>query len=424
MKDQSKLRILMLCEYFSPFDRGGSEWSSLYLARQLIKKGHHVQVFTPNYGSLPRATKNRLVINRFPFNKKLSPADAAISPYWHTNISWWAKSTWFLFKLIAGENFDILHVQGKYFLPAAIIVGKIKHIPVIVTLRDYQILCPLGFCLWHKRQRCSLVEFFTRDIPTYTEYYQKESSRFLKIISVFLHLRLRFISFLLRLFARHVNQIVFLSQSQRRIFAANGLIRSTVIANSVSGKIKPLKAKKDQVVYLGRLTPGKGAHLLVPIFAAAKLKPQVKLLIIGEGFLTHRIKEQIKEYHQEKAVKLTGRLSHRRALQELERSKVALLPSLWPEPFGRSTLEAIFHACPVVTTTLGGPKEIIQNIFGRTAKPTIPDLSLKLREVLAKSDHFQKNIIKHEASLQQRFVSQPVSQYEKVYARLLKARQP
>lgn len=418
-KKKVKLNILMLCEYFYPFDRGGSEWSSLYLAKQLIRKGHRVQVLTPNYGSKPHETKNSLVITRFPFGKKLSLKDPTLTPYWHTSIFWWVRSTWFLFKLLAHQKIDIIHVQGKYFLPAAIIAGKIKGIPVVATMRDYQILCPLGFCLWHKRRRCNLGEFFTRDIPTYTHYYQRKSSRFFQILSVFLHLRLRFISSLLRLYAHQVNQIVVLSRAQQRIFAANGLKRSVVIANSIEGKIGPSSVKRDQVVYLGRLTPGKGAHLLVPIFAMAKLNPSTQLLIIGEGFLTDRIKEQLREFSLEKRVKLTGRISHKQALQELSRSKVALLPSLWPEPFGRSTLEAIFHGCPVVATTQGGPKEIIQNNFGLTAKPTVSDLSTTLTQVLAKSDRFHRNILKHQESLRHQFIEEPVNQYEKVYTRLL-----
>lgn len=420
-KIKIKLNILMLCEYFYPFDRGGSEWSSLYLAKQLIKKGHRIQVLTPNYGSKPHETKNRLVITRFPFSKKLSPA-ATLTPYWHTNISWWIKSTWFLFRLLTHQKADIIHVQGKYFLPAAILVGKVKNIPIVATIRDYQILCPLGFCLWHKRKRCNLKEFFTRDIPTYTHYYQKESSRFFQIISVLFHLRLRFISYLLHLCVHQANQIVVLSRAQQRIFAANGLKRSIVIANSIEGKIGTTRVKRDQVVYVGRLTPGKGAHLLVPIFAATKLKSPTSLLIIGEGFLTSRIKEQVREFNLEKMVKLTGRISHKQALQELSRSKVALLPSLWPEPFGRTTLEAIFCSCPVVTTIMGGPKEIIQNTFGRTAKPTVTDLSLALKQVLNNETRFRHQIFKHQESLKHEFVIKPVDQYEKLYERLVTKR--
>ena len=45
------MKIAMVTEYFWPYDLGGSERSTYYLAREIIKYGHQVIVITPNYGA-------------------------------------------------------------------------------------------------------------------------------------------------------------------------------------------------------------------------------------------------------------------------------------------------------------------------------------------------------------------------------------
>src|SRR3989344_9287592 len=211
---KKKLHILMLTEYFYPHARGGSEQSSFFLAQSLIRRGHQVSVLTPNYGSVSRQTWRQIEIFRFPIGKNLTAKQETVTPFWHTNLFWFIQSTLQLFKLANREKPDIIHVQGKYFLPAAVIIGKLKNIPTIFTARDYQIICPLGFCLWHRNHSCSLREFISSDIPQYRQLYP---SSFLPF-----HLRMRLVSSILRFFAHQVNQIVCISQAQAKIFSANG----------------------------------------------------------------------------------------------------------------------------------------------------------------------------------------------------------
>ena len=65
------MKILFLCEYFFPFDRGGSEWSIYHLAKSLVNQGHNVCVFTPNFGALSQENLEGITIYRFPYYLKL-----------------------------------------------------------------------------------------------------------------------------------------------------------------------------------------------------------------------------------------------------------------------------------------------------------------------------------------------------------------
>ena len=77
------MTILMLSEYFPPYDFGGSEWSVFYLAKGLKKMGYKAIILTPNYGNKKYEDKSGFKIIRFPFYKKLKKNQLA--PFWQTN---------------------------------------------------------------------------------------------------------------------------------------------------------------------------------------------------------------------------------------------------------------------------------------------------------------------------------------------------
>ena len=81
------MKIAMATEYFWPYDIGGSEWSTYYLAKELVNKGFEVIVITPNYGTKEVEIFENIKIIRFPFYKKIKD-NKQISPYWHTGFPW------------------------------------------------------------------------------------------------------------------------------------------------------------------------------------------------------------------------------------------------------------------------------------------------------------------------------------------------
>mgnify|MGYP001576217160 FL=1 len=276
-----KLRILMLTQYFYLRHRGGSEQSAYHLAHSLIKRGHKIS---------------------FGFSLRRRP--------------------------------DIIHIHSPSFLPMAIAISKLFNIPTVLTVRDYSLICPLGFCLWNKSTSCSLVEFLTGDMPTYAKFYPSH------ILSPLLHVGVRLRSKILRYFAHQTNQIVCISQAQARIFKANGFKDLSVISNTTHFPVSQNVNRKKQIIFVGRLTPGKGADLLVSL--ADKLPPSYQLIVVGSGFLATKIRHS--------RIILTGQIDYQQVLKLYRQVKLAIFPSRWPEPFGRGALEAIAAGTPVVTS--------------------------------------------------------------------------
>lgn len=345
-----KLHILMLTQYFYLRHRGGSEQSAYHLAHSLIKRGHKIS---------------------FGFSLRRRP--------------------------------DIIHIHSPSFLPIAIGISKLFNIPTVLTVRDYSLICPLGFCLWNKPTGCSLIEFLTYDIPTYAKFYPSH------ILSPLLHLGVRLRIKILRYFAHQTDQIVCISQAQARIFRANGFKDLSVIYNTTHFPVSQNVNRKKQIIFVGRLTPGKGADLFVSL--ADKLPPSYQLIVVGSGFLATKIRHS--------RIILTGQIDYQQVLKLYHQVKLAISPSRWPEPFGRGALEAIATGTPVVTSNKGGLPEIVQGKYGLSVEPAPEKLAQAIKQVLKNYQKYVNNIRQDRQKLNFQFNLQPVSQYEKLYLRLV-----
>lgn len=124
--------------------------------------------------------------------------------------------------------------------------------------------------------------------------------------------------------------------------------------------------KENRIVFAGRMTKGKGARLLAEALRIALPRlPRWKAVIIGSQ--RHQINVKLSDYEKEILaiveplgiqVEMPGFLSHEETLGYFARSAIAVVPSVWNEPFGRTALEAMAYGCALVSSGSGGLKEI------------------------------------------------------------------
>lgn len=406
------MKIMMLCEYSPPFDRGGAEWSAYHLALALQNKGHAVSIFTPDYGKNPPHDIKNIRITRFPYYLKLKYPYQSISPFHQSHLLWWFWTTCWLVIAVLKSKPQILHVQGKYFIPQAVIAGKFFKLPVVVTLRDYILLCPHGYCLRHTRnyRACNLIELLTCDLPEFYKQFQIKSrlNRFLVFLGT---LNAWTINLGLKFFLMRANVTVGISKKLTQIYMLNGISLSTTIYNTFSPpQIKKLKCGK-YLLFVGRLTPGKGFPLLIHVLRVIHLPSIPKLIVIGEGVMPKKIKL--------KKIEFLGQLSYTDTLNFIAHAQFVIVPSVWEEPFGRVALEAIMFGVPVVTTNRGGLPEIVQDgLTGVIVEPDENSLAEGIMKALKKERNLRKNIQKLKYLLRHKFERQPVAQYEKIYESL------
>ena len=418
------MKIAMLIEYYWPFDRGGSEWSTHDLAVLLSKKGQEVIIITLNYGAKETEVNDGLKIVRFPFYRKLKEKAKFLTPFWTNNIFWFFYSAYQIYKTCKKENVDVLHVQSRNLIFGGYLASRFLRKPFVATFRDYQVLCNLGFCLLGKTKRCDLAEYLTREIPFYLKTYPSKLYKLLVPFYFLMFIRARLMDIIVRTIVRQVPIKVCVSRRQCRIFKDNGFENVVVIYSSVIFPKNPSSIKKrNQVIFIGKLSFAKGVELFVK--SIPKIIPNVNekltFKIIGGGHLKEKLGLLVKKLGFSDIVEFSSHQDHQRVLSEIAESRIVVLPSVWEEPFGRVVAEAFSQETPVVTSKKGAFVEIIDN--GKTgilADLTVDDLAKAVVTMFNNYSKFQKNLSEKWPELKEKFEEEPVNQYLEIYKEVLK----
>lgn len=123
------------------------------------------------------------------------------------------------------------------------------------------------------------------------------------------------------------------------------------------------------IVFSGRLTPEKGILQLIQAMKQASHLNNLKLLVIGGSFygkdstLTPFIEILKKEALdiQQKVI-FTGFINYEEVPSYLKMADIAVVPSMWEEPFGLTVLESMAAGLPLITTHSGGIPEICTGV--------------------------------------------------------------
>lgn len=133
-----------------------------------------------------------------------------------------------------------------------------------------------------------------------------------------------------------------------------------------------ISSENFQLMFCGRLIELKGPDLAVEILMTLRKRGfnHLNLVIIGEGRMKERIEKLIKENELNPWVKIMGSQSPESVKNELEKSKIFLLPGIKDPRNGRAEAqglviqEAQSMEVPVIVSDVGGMKEGL--IHGRT----------------------------------------------------------
>jgi len=206
---------------------------------------------------------------------------------------------------------------------------------------------------------------------------------------------------------KNATKVVFISEWVKSRFYKNidnKLSANTeVIYHSVN---KQPKVKKEKLItYVGKLNHSKGYD----IFSDAVIKildefSEWKALSIGD-------EERRSIYLNHKNHKELGFLSHKKTMAIFNKSEIAVVPSRWEEPFGRTALEASSRGCATIISNRGGLTETTDHAVVLN-KLNHVDLYKNLKELI-KNKKFRKNLqylgkknIKHTISKNTKIIDQ------------------
>lgn len=318
------MKIVMLTPYFYPHT-GGTEKYVKDLSIQLVKNGHDVTVISCNVPRAKKAKKEEVIdgvkIKRLPAIDFLYYLPVTLS-----------------FNLKMLEGYDLVHIHCPPHSFVRAVAGKVK-IPVVTTFHCDITVTGQFFGV-------PIPRFITQGFEALMNWY---ADRFIpkadEIISTS---------------ESYASTSPVIKDMPRNIIPI-GVYHDKLDESIKKQGIDPLKEKKKQILFLGRLAANKGIKYLVS--AMPKIlssHPDAKLVICGEGEEKPSIVNQIKSLGLEGNITFYGTVDLDTLSRLYATSSVFVLPSINRlEAFGIVQLEAMACYTPVVASDIPGVNSVM-----------------------------------------------------------------
>ena len=133
----------------------------------------------------------------------------------------------------------------------------------------------------------------------------------------------------------------------------------TARTRSTSRSIPCKPHRGDYLLFLGRMSPDKGAHRAVDVAIAAGLP-----LKIAGKMREPKEEEYFDEFvepHLVRRIEYLGEVTHGEKVELLQDARATLFPIEWEEPFGLVMIESMACGTPVIATRWGAVPEVIEH---------------------------------------------------------------
>jgi glycosyltransferase involved in cell wall biosynthesis len=160
--------------------------------------------------------------------------------------------------------------------------------------------------------------------------------------------------------ARYAPRVGLISLSMNQRTPAPDLPWAANIPNALDFSLYPVKPHRgDYLLFLGRMSPDKGAHRAIAVAREAGLP----LKIAGK-----RREPKEREYFDEfvaphlvDGIEYLGEVTHGEKVELLQNARLTLFPIEWEEPFGLVMIESLACGTPVIATRWGAVPEVIED---------------------------------------------------------------
>jgi glycosyltransferase involved in cell wall biosynthesis len=150
---------------------------------------------------------------------------------------------------------------------------------------------------------------------------------------------------------KNLDKLIFVSEwTKRQFFKDLPILDSEkcLVIYPGSNLIKKVPKKKNNIVFAGKLNQSKGYNIFTNVISEILKKNRSWTCdIVGDD---PRYYEKIKNpkihYH--------GWLPYKKTIEIFEKSKIAVIPSTWNEPLGRTAIEAASRGCVSIISKRGG----------------------------------------------------------------------
>ena len=328
------MKILLINDYGGA--TGGAEIQMLTLRQQLRDRGHDVRLFTSNaevvagspiladytcYGTTSRLQVISQALN-FSAYRALRRALKAFDP-------------------------DVVHVRMFLWQLSPLILPLLRPYPCLYQTAVYKAICPMGTNILPDGETCR----FSPGAACLKSGCLTPQTWVFMMAQRALWQRWEHV----------LDRIVALSKGMKRELEQSGMKSISVVYNGVPERdTRPPLTSPPTVGYAGRFSAEKGVETLFQAFAEVTRQiPRAKLMLAGKGADEASLKALAERLEIEDRIIWLGHLSREDLEQQFDSVWVQAVPSLWSEPFGNVTTEAMMRGTAVVASAVGAQPEIV-----------------------------------------------------------------
>lgn len=315
------MRIGIITPRYPPVVEGGGEISVKLLADRLSSQGDTVIVYSFDGGTQQQVDGVTV--------RRLRNASSGILEIANCYAAYGLRQYYTELK-----SLDVIHAYNVSLTPVTGYLSQKLAIPSVATLNSYDLLPKSTFGV-------------TADLPR----------RLYELLAMPTTGRL------LRRKVLNVSRFVTLSEASKHIYSENGFGRKPidVVPNMIDTSFSIPDLKKDSsrysLLYVGSLIKEKGVEFLIR--AMDHLPPDISLSIVGSGDRRQYLETVAAKLNISDRITFIGHVPYAEVRRQYATADCFVHPGVWPEPFGRTILEAMQAGLPVVTTDIGGPAEVV-----------------------------------------------------------------
>lgn len=330
------MKILLIHDYGTA--TGGAELQMLSLQQGLRDRGHEVRLFSSRASLVASpllsdyscfGTTSRLQV----FSQSANP-----SAYFR------------LRQALRDFQPDVVHVRMFMWQLSPLILPLLKPFPCLYQTAVYKAICPRG----------------TKVLPDGSACQEKAGLACLQqgCLTPQSWVMLMIQRQLWQQWRHAFDRVVALSHRMQEKLELEGITPVEVVHNGVPERsMRSPLGDTPIAAFAGRLVSEKGVDVLLRAFAQIHTRvPDAKLLIAGHGQEAEALRSLAQDLDIADRVIWLGHLPRPELEQQFDAAWVQVVPSLWEEPFGNVSTEAMMRGTAVVASAVGAQPEIVSDL--------------------------------------------------------------
>ncbi|WP_396597666.1 glycosyltransferase family 4 protein [Dokdonia sp. R86516] len=282
---------------------------------------------------------------------------------------------------------DVVHVHNflPVITPSIFYACKELHIPVIVTLHNYRILCSNGL-LFRDGKPCEDCIKSKWGIPAIKNgcYQESKIATVFPVISNALHGHLE-------TWSSYIDKVILLSEFSHEIFKKSHITfrdEQVIVKPNFTEDRGYLYDKENYMLFVGRLSDEKG---IVNVIEAC-IKANKRLKIAGTGPL-HEVVENYSHLHNN--IEFVGNQDGEELSSLYKNAQALITASKMYETFGLVIIESFSFGTPVIAPSFGNGGQLVKDQYNGLHY-TLDDID-NLVEAIEKTDYLDQETMRNNA---------------------------